>query len=325
MTSPPLPEWVQDTATVLSAPGVSRDHWLKVRGSGLGASDMSGVLGVSPYAGPFDVWLDKTGRAPRRPTTRIQRFGQINEPLLREFYEGDTGFTVWHGENLILQHPEDTWLRYSPDGLVMEAPRLFEGKTARRDNEWDGEASDHAEAQVVSGQAVIGPNAMTADIAVMIAGDVDSFTIYPIEYQQAAIDMVREQAAAFWHDHVLTDVPPPPDFRSLDAVLEYIGPSTRHTTLTVTGDQADTVRHLVAQYREARAGVKANEQAMGSIKAELLLIAGESEVIIDGDVGDRLFTYKSQTSRRVTNTALLAAGLDPEDYKTESHSRVFRP
>lgn len=323
MTAVTLPEWVGDSVRILTDANTTHTEWVQKRYGGLGASDASAVLGVNPWAGPFDVWAAKTGRAAPVEETRVMRLGHVLEPAIREFYEEETGLTVFHQPNLILQHPQDDWLRYSPDGLVVEAPRLFEAKSARRDNEWVDSVSAHAEAQVVTGQTVVGPTALTADVSVLFAGDVDRFHIFPIEYQQSASDFVREALARFWHDHVLADVPPPPDYRSLAAVLDFVGKSSPETQTVVTGDEEVRTRTIVESYREHREMKTVGERGMETAKAELLLIAGDGEAVVD-EAGERLFTLKSQTTRRVTNAAIVAAGHDPDDFKTASDSRVLR-
>lgn len=318
-----LPDWVGDSARILTTPDTTHAEWLATRATGVGASDVSAILGVNPWSGPFDVWAAKTGRAAPVEETHVMRLGHVLEPVIREFYEDHTGLTVFHQPNLILGHPEDEWLRYSPDGLAIEAPRLFEAKSARRDNEWVDSVSAHAEAQVVAGQAVVGPTAMTADVALLLAGDVDRFHIFPIEYQQAACDFVREEVARFWHDHVLADVPPQPDYRSLAAVLDFVGQSNPHTLTVIAGEEETRTRVLLDSYRTARDDEKDAARRKDSAKAELLLIAGDGEEVVDEE-GARLFTYKSQTTRRITNAAIVAAGHDPDDFKTASETRILR-
>lgn len=323
MTQFTLPEWVGDAVRVLTTPDMTHAEWLATRATGVGASDVSAILGVNPWAGPFDVWAAKTGRAAPIEESRIMRLGHVLEPAIREFYESETSLTVRHYDTLILQHPEDDWLRYSPDGLVVEVPRLFEAKSARRENEWRGSVSSHAEAQVVAGQAVIGPTAMSADVAFLPAGDPDRLQIFPVEYQQAACDYVRERVARFWHDYVLADVPPPPDYRSLDSVLDFVGPSDENTLTVVAGHEETRTLGLLDTYRTARDEEKAAARRKDSAKAELLMLAGDGAEVVDEE-GATLYTYKSQTTRRVTNDALIAAGLNPDDYKAASESRVLR-
>lgn len=316
-----LPEWVPDDVRILRYN--DRHGWEGARNTGLGASDASTVFDVNPYQDRYQLWAIKTGRMKSTPPNLTLRYGQINEQLVREAYEDDKEVTVWNEPNLMLQHPEDDWLRYSPDGLVMEFPRLFEAKTAKRSGEWRGEASDHAEAQVSAGMTVIGSPLVDADIHVMIGGDPENMLSYTIPYNQATVDAVREEMARFWHDHVLKDVPPQPTHRSLDALLGHYEETVPGSVLHVKGKQRQEVLDAVAEFERGRTMVSKGEKIRDSAKARLLRTAGEYEAV-ETVAGKELFTYGTQTRRRVTNGALMRAGLDPEEYREETTSRTLR-
>jgi predicted phage-related endonuclease len=62
-----------------------REAWLKVRTLGLGGSDVAAACGLSPWTTPYQLWLEKTGRAEReRDAAAVQRmrWGQLLEPLV---------------------------------------------------------------------------------------------------------------------------------------------------------------------------------------------------------------------------------------------------
>lgn len=40
----------------------------------LGGSDVAGILGISPWRTPLDVYLDRSSRAPARSIRRSRRF-----------------------------------------------------------------------------------------------------------------------------------------------------------------------------------------------------------------------------------------------------------
>lgn len=316
-----LPSWVGDNVRVLDLD--SYEDWQEARMSGLGASDASTVFGVNPFKDRYQLWAEKTGRALPQIPNRVLRYGQLNEQIVREAYEEDNEVTVWNRPNFMFVHIEDPWLRYSPDGLVVEFPRLFEAKTARRVNEWLGEASDHAEAQVSAGATVLGVPGLDADIKVMIAGDPDNMLQYTIEVAPITITTVREEMARFWHDHVLADVPPPPDHRSLDQLLGQYRESVPGSVKHVRGDERKEVLEALELYDKGRDMVSKGTKIRDTGKARLLRVAEEYESV-ETVAGKELFTYRAETSRRVTNGALLRAGLNPEDYREETTTRTLR-
>jgi len=316
-----LPEWVGDNVRVLDL--ANYEDWQEARFKGLGASDASTVFGVNPYKDKYQLWAEKTGRAIPTLPNRTLRYGQLNEQIVREAYEEDNEVTVWHRPNFMFVHAEDSWLRYSPDGLVTEFPRLFEAKTARRPNEWRDESSDHDEAQVAAGMMVLGMPNVDADIKVMIAGDAENMMQYTIPFSQLTVDTVREEMTRFWHDHVLKDVPPEPDHRALDSLLGQYRESLPGSVKHVRTTERKNVLDALELYEKGRSMVSKGTKIRDTAKARLLRIAGEYEAV-ETVGGKELFTYRTETSRRVTNGALMKAGLDPEDYREETTTRTLR-
>lgn len=316
-----LPEWV--TGNVRVREFDSHEDWQEFRFSGLGASDASTVFGVNPYQDEYTLWAIKTRRMKPKIPNRTLRYGQINEQIVREAYEEDNGVTVWHNSQMMFQHETDHWLRYSPDGLVVEVPRLFEAKTAKRNNEWLGEASDHAEAQVVTGQAVLGIPNVDADIQVMIAGDAENMDLYHVPHNQAFIDTVRETLARFWHDHVVKDVAPVPDHRSLKFLIDQHSESIPDSVRHVEKAERREVLDAIAQWNKGKSMVSKGEKIRDSGKARLLRIAGDFETV-ETKAGKELFSNRPHSVRRLSQSAMLRAGLNPEDYKEESIVRKLR-
>ena len=126
-----------------------RAAWLEQRRSGIGGSDISAILGVSPWTDSFEVWLDKTGQLPDNDNPTLQR-GRVMESAIREAYEADAAAGVlpesWREEGedgcvrlsglLIGAEP---WMLGSPDALVGETGG-WEGKTANRKDGWGDES-----------------------------------------------------------------------------------------------------------------------------------------------------------------------------------------
>ena len=64
---------------------LSRKEWLALRKHGIGGSDAAAVCGMSRWAGPLDVYLDKTSKDVTELLGNEARYlGIKREPLLRE-------------------------------------------------------------------------------------------------------------------------------------------------------------------------------------------------------------------------------------------------
>lgn len=316
-----LPSWVPDDAGILQFE--TYEEWQRERCNGLGASDASVIFGVNPYQDEYTLWAEKSGRALPKIPNRTLRYGQINEALVREIYEEDNDVTVWHSPNLMFHHREFKFLRYSPDGLVVEVPRLFEAKTAKRDNEWRDEASDHAEAQVSAGMAVLGIPEVDADIKVMLGGDADNTLQYTIPYNQEVVDTVIETMQAWWHDHVVKDVAPVPDHRSLKFLIDQHSEAIPGSVLHVEKAERQEVLDALEQWNKGKSMVSKGEKIRDSGKARLLRIAGDFETV-ETKAGKELFSNRPHSVRRLSQSAMIRAGLNPEDYKEESIVRKLR-
>lgn len=316
-----LPEWV--TGNVRTLEFSSREQWERERMNGLGASDASTILGVNPFQDEYTLWAVKTGRMRPKLPTRTLRYGQINEQIVREAYEEDTDTTVWHNPLMMFQHETEDCLRYSPDGLVEDFPRLFEAKTAKRNNEWRGEASDHAEAQVYAGMTVLGIPNVDADIQVMIGGDAENMDVYTIPYNQATVDTMREEMCRWWHDHVVNDSAPTPDHRALGLLLGEYSDAVPGSVLHVEKKQRRETMSAIEQFEKGRSMVEKGEKIRDSGRARLVRVAGEYEAV-ETTAGKELFTNRPHTVRRLSKGALLREGLDPEDYKVETVHRRLR-
>ena len=60
------------------------EDWLEIRKKGIGGSDVAGILGVSHWASPLTVYLDKVGETQKKETSEKMEIGTELEPYLRE-------------------------------------------------------------------------------------------------------------------------------------------------------------------------------------------------------------------------------------------------
>ena len=99
---------------------MDKNQWLKQRQRGIGGSDISAVLGVNPWKTSYDLWLEKTGRAPlETATTPAMQRGTILEPVVADLYAEETGRRL-RKSNQILKHPDHVEIddvSNSPDSL----------------------------------------------------------------------------------------------------------------------------------------------------------------------------------------------------------------
>lgn len=100
----------------------SFDFWLNAR-HGIGGSDASAVLGISPYKTNVDLYLEKIGqRVPADISGEdYVRYGHDAEPLLRSLFALDhPEYKVeYFGDNMI-QNEKSPWAHASLDGELTD-------------------------------------------------------------------------------------------------------------------------------------------------------------------------------------------------------------
>lgn len=101
-----------------------RERWLKERISGIGASDASAVLGVSPYMTNIDLWEIKTGRRVQKDISDKDyvQYGIKAENALRDLFALDyPEYTVSFTPYKILRSSTCPFIFCTPDGELSSA------------------------------------------------------------------------------------------------------------------------------------------------------------------------------------------------------------
>ena len=188
--------------TIVQLPQGSPE-WLAYRQTRRNASESAAVLGVSPWTTPYQLWLQKTGRAEPKVTQAMQR-GTDLEPAARTAYEEHTGLIM---QPLVL---EAGAYSASLDGMTLEGDLVLEIKCPLRGTRselWqdvlDGQVPEHYAVQVQHQLMVSG--ATTAHLWVF---DGSKGLLHAIDRDEAT--MARIQAA--WDDFqgfLDSDTPPP--------------------------------------------------------------------------------------------------------------------
>lgn len=138
----------------------SREEWLEARKEGLGASDASALLGISPWKNNVQLWEEKCGiTVPEDIGDKPQvKYGNDAEPLLREFFALDhpeygLSFTPFK----IIRHEQHPFITCTPDGELLEAGTNRRGGLEIKTTEilssagwarWKGRIPDEYYAQV---------------------------------------------------------------------------------------------------------------------------------------------------------------------------------
>lgn len=206
-----------------------RDDWVNGRQDlhGIGGSDASAALGMSPWKTNLELWQEKTGRRKHPNISNNERvqYGTDAEEYIRRLFQlkHRDDYEIQYQKDTILQnrmHPE---MLYSPDGLILDKNGrrgILEIKTSWLMKSWDKEKwyNRQTKQQVLPNnyyiQVLHGMNVTECDFLDLYAELVhpngnSELVQYHAERDELTdeLEMVYEGIIEFWRD-VIADTEP---------------------------------------------------------------------------------------------------------------------
>jgi putative phage-type endonuclease len=301
---------VSDAPSDIDVAAAERAEWLEWRRCGLGASDVAGVLGLSPWASPWSVWADKVGLTDPVDETEAMEFGTLAEPMLARYFTRRTGLWV-SGQQSRLVNVVHDWMRCTLDGRVYadrDGPGEYLGNVEFKTTSeppWD-EVPVQYQCQATWQMIVTGTTYCWFGV-LHIAYGRPAFRVYEFTLDAEDAATVIDRCTTFWHEHVVAGVAPPVD--GWDATTTALAHAWTPQDSTVEAD-ATTLEYLAA-YHILKADLDALELSVEECRNAIRAALTESSTLTHGlDFKGRpvvLATWKPQTSTRVDPKALRAA------------------
>jgi len=185
------------------------------RSTGLGGTDISAIVGLSPYKTAFDVWAEKTGQLAPKPPNKRMRFGKMLEQVIATMYcaemEERTGreyIVTWVDRPLHREHRP--WQVYSPDAFVEIKPNhLWECgidcKNVALDqwHQWGEPGTDEVPEHIACQfhWYMSATELPRWDAAVLLGGN--DLKIYTVMRDQAIEAVLLEQGERWWKRHII--------------------------------------------------------------------------------------------------------------------------
>lgn len=289
-----------------------------VRATGIGASEIAAIVGLSPYTSPLDIYLRKVGLTEEFAGNESSRWGIRLEPAIAEAYTAETGIELTGDGRTTIVHPVHEFALCTPDRIAADRSRVVEIKTAgiRMAHLWGEPGSDDVPeyylTQVAWQMAVLDIDA--ADIAVLIGGS--DFRIYSVPRDRELEEALIEAARRFWYDNVMAhEAPSPRDSDEYARVLAAKYPTDRIPDLIEADGETVEAVHALRELRAEIKRLQADElEAENLIKAAIGEHAG-----VFGHFGK--ITWKATKERAVTDYKALAASLDPAVVKAFTQTK----
>lgn len=208
-----------DTAPVqLLGPSEMDDErrWLELRGTGVGASEVAAVIGVSAYSGPLKVWLEKVGAASTGDNPAME-WGRRLEPAVHaKFADEHPRLDVTYKPGLYAD-PAARWRVVTPDALADgdDESTLVEYKTGMSygdPEQWGDPDTDQIPlpylCQVTWACGIMRrPRWRLATLLL----DTRDYREYQGDFDPGLYEQLTARVDAFWHHNVLAGVEPAAD------------------------------------------------------------------------------------------------------------------
>jgi putative phage-type endonuclease len=285
----------------------------------LGGSDAGAILGLSPWATPYEIWLEKIGEAKAVDAKKERFFARRKrqEPVVLEMLADEKGIHA-RSVNTRAFHPAHGFLSCEIDAIAEDGIEI-EIKTVHpfQAKEWGTEDTDeippHYTAQALHGLMVTGQQRRL--VAALIG--VDDLRIYMVERDDETLARMLEHEIAFWK--MVCDRTPPPAVKLSD--VEKIFGVDKGQVLAI--DDNIPIIDALARIRELKVEEKSIE---AKLEEQQLIVKGfmkDAAVLTLG--GKKACSWKSQTANRIDPDALRTNFPDIARQVTKvTPSRVFR-
>lgn len=301
-------------------PYTTEDEWRQLRSEGIGASDLAGIIGASPYTTPFSIWAEKIGALPDEPTEAME-WGKIHEKNILDRWERNTGLyavgrsTLWH-------HPEHPWARATIDAFAAEFPfkefdEVVESTAlavveAKTDSHWTwDEIPLHYQAQGQWQMFVTGLD----QVIFPVLHQGSRLRVYELSADFEDQEALFKAADRFWTEYIVGGRAP--DVEGSDnEILADVWPH-----------HIEAEKEIPADHVAALARVRVRMDRWGELRdlLEARIKAHLGPAAIGTVAGVKAISWKTQKARRVDLTRL--KGMRPdivEEFTNETESRVLR-
>ena len=273
--------------------------WLEARRAGIGGSDASIIVGLNRWKSPFQLWLEKTGKAEAEDLSGNEYvyWGKVLEEAVANRFCELTGKKVQRRG--LLQMDEYPYIRASVDRMVVGENAGLECKTCNgfAAKEWeDDEVPSAYYVQCQHYMLVTGCERWY--IAVLIGGN--RFVWKEIPRNDDEIALLLQAEIDFWHKVETGTMPEVDGSESCKEALasEFRGGNAEPLTLP---EAAAAIVERIQALDDAK---KNTAEDIERHKNQLRMMMGDYEL---GYAGDYKVSWKSQAGRTTIDSKALKA------------------
>jgi len=246
----------------------------------LGGSDVPALLGFSPWANSYDLWLEKTKRVPlTETTTKSITAGNLLERPVIDWCSDYLKRAIITDEDALERRVEGTPIVTHMDGIVVDGDPV-EVKTEGVDHPirgpWGEAGTDEIpEYTLIQSHChMMATDREICHIPTFLGGR--GFGYFFARRDEGIVKLIREQAIRFWEENVLGDKAPENVVPSL-AMIKQIR--------RVEGEPVELAEEMVQQWLDARERATAANKEKEFFQAEILAALDGRDMGISG-IGD---------------------------------------
>lgn len=261
----------------------------------IGGSDISAILGVSPWRNLVDLWSDKIKpRSENGHNAAAKRRGHRLEPYIIDMIREEHGLEIVHRNE---RYTDSDVPFFAAEIDAETASENIEIKTVHpfKAKEWGDVGTDSLPLHYIA-QVQWGLGIRHRDVCRVFALIGDELKPYTVERDDELIRAMRDQALDFWTQYVVPKKMPPINFEAKNVIdtLKRLYPGTDGTVI-----EANTMHeHWRAVYETASEMARKYEGIIEGAKAHLLAEMGNA-CAIEFDDG-RAFTRKEVKKKAYT-------------------------
>ena len=299
----------------ISTLNMSREEWLEHRRRTIGGSDAAAIVGLSKWATPLTVYMDKKGLFPDKPDSIPMRIGRELEETVARLWMEETGKKCQR-RNAILINPAYPFAHANVDRWVVGENAGLECKTTSEMNMKTFRGNEYPAnyyVQCMHYMALTGADRW--HLAVLV-GNRELFT-FTIERDEEEIAALMEQEKAFYENYLLPGIMPAPSGSAQDGAA--LGSLYADEDDDAEAVDLSDMRDCFEAYIKANAQKALCERIIDKAKQDIEARLGNASA---GFCGGHNVTWKEQTRNDIDKDALKAMGVQiPYKQKT---TRTFR-
>ncbi|HEY6014923.1 MAG TPA: YqaJ viral recombinase family protein, partial [Candidatus Limnocylindrales bacterium] len=301
----PLSPWKCPAGMLVCSATVDRDVWLEQRQTGIGASEVAALFGVSPWQSPWEVWALKTGRLQPPPENEAMMRGRILEDGVADLWVATLpkDKPVRLRRQGLMRHRAHSWMLATVDRLSVcqEGRCVVEIKTGTDLSDWDGDETPVAyQLQTQQQLAVTGRD----HAHLVVLGPRFQLLERTIPRDDELIADMVEHLGGWWQRHVVEDLEPDATARAADALARLYGNPDPDAVIDLPTDLVDAPDRIRKLTDEA----KALEAQADELRARIKQAAGNASII--RALGQTVATWKPSKRIAGVNAAWRKANPD---------------